>query len=275
MGPSVLAIIVSLASAGTGGAGGAAPGAVQGLGAQGVADLVGNAGAVAKVVLCTLLGLSVIGWAIIFQKALWFPALKWETARFLRVYHESRLFSAAAAAAKRFASSPLAHVYAAAFEELGRYGNGERGLPDQMDGPAGDGDPRGAGGIGSERLDAAQRAMRAAQAFELGRMERYLSFLATTASAAPFIGLFGTVWGIMAAFHSIGAQGSASLAVVAPGIAEALIATAAGLGAAIPAVVGYNYFLGRVRRWATEMDNFALELANLAARRLARAVKSN
>ncbi len=272
--PSVLAILLSLVSATAGGAGGAAPGAVQGLSAGGLGDLVANAGVVAKVVLCVLLVLSVVGWAIIFQKALWFPTLKRETARFLRVYHEARRFSAAAAAAKRFDGSPLARLYAAAFDELGRYGNGESGLPDQMDGPAGDGDAGGGGGIASERLDAAQRAMRAAQASELDRMERYLAFLATTASAGPFIGLFGTVWGIMAAFHSIGAQGSASLAVVAPGIAEALIATAAGLGAAIPAVVAYNYFVGRVRRWATEMDNFAMELANLAARRLARAVKS-
>ena len=104
-------------------------------------------------------------------------------------------------------------------------------------------------------------------------MERFLPFLATTASAAPFIGLFGTVWGVMSAFHGIGQQGSASLAVVAPGISEALIATAAGLAAAIPAVIGYNYFVGRVRHWTTEMDNFALELANLIERRLVRSTK--
>ena len=97
-------------------------------------------------------------------------------------------------------------------------------------------------------------------------MERYLPFLATTASSAPFIGLFGTVWGIMSAFHGIGQQGSASLAVVAPGISEALIATAAGLGAAIPAVIAYNYFVNQVKRWATEMEGFSLDLLNLFAR---------
>ena len=108
------------------------------------------------------------------------------------------------------------------------------------------------------------------------RLERYLPFLATTASVTPFIGLFGTVWGVITAFHGIGQQGSASLAVVAPGISEALIATAAGLGAAIPAVIGYNLYLNRVRHWATEMDGFILDLLNLLSRpapRMARPVK--
>src|SRR3989441_240348 len=117
-----------------------------------------------------------------------------------------------------------------------------------------------------ERLEAVNRALRRAAALEVALLERYLPFLATTASAAPFIGLFGTVWGIMAAFHGIGQQGSASLAVVAPGISEALIATAAGLGAAIPAVIGYNYFVNRVKHWATEMDGFTLDLLNLLSR---------
>src|SRR5207247_10498705 len=95
------------------------------------------------------------------------------------------------------------------------------------------------------RLEAGHHALRPAAALEVAQLERYLPFLATTASATPFIGLFGTVWGVIAAFHGIGQQGSASLAVVAPGISEALIATAAGLGAAIPAVIGYNYFVNR------------------------------
>jgi biopolymer transport protein TolQ len=94
-------------------------------------------------------------------------------------------------------------------------------------------------------------------------MERFLPFLATTASASPFIGLFGTVWGVMESFRGIGQQGSASLAVVAPGISEALIATAAGLGAAIPAVIAYNFFVNRVKYWAVEMEGFALDLLNL------------
>src|SRR5207244_8380702 len=110
------------------------------------------------------------------------------------------------------------------------------------DGPARAGDDADEG-LPAERLEAVNRALRRAAALEVAQLERYLPFLATTASATPFIGLFGTVWGVIAAFHGIGQQGSASLAVVAPGISEALIATAAGLGAAIPAVIGYNYFV--------------------------------
>src|SRR5207245_11376295 len=121
-------------------------------------------------------------------------------------------------------------------------------------------------GLPSERLDAVHRAMRRAAGLEVAQLERYLPFLATTASSTPFIGLFGTVWGIMSAFHGIGTQGSASLAVVAPGISEALIATAAGLAAAIPAVMGYNYYVNRVRHWATEVDGLMLDLLNVLAR---------
>src|SRR5207249_12158932 len=107
------------------------------------------------------------------------------------------------------------------------------------------------------------RAVHGAPALGVARLERELTVLATTASAPPFIGLFGTVWGVIAACHGIGQQGSASLAVVAPGISEALIATAAGLGAGIRAVIGYNYFVNRVKHWATEMDGFTLDLLNL------------
>ncbi len=230
-------------------------------------ELVASAGLVAKFVLLVLFFLSVVCWAILFQKAFQFRHIARETARFLKVYRESRRFSVVAGGAKRLRASPLARVYLAAYQELGGTGNI---LPDLMDGPLEEGEES----IGPERLDSIQRAMRRVQASEVERMERYLSFLATTASSGPFIGLFGTVWGIMTSFQSIGAQGTASLAVVAPGIAEALIATAAGLAAAIPAVIGYNYFVGKVRHWATEMDNFALELANLIERRLVRMVRS-
>ncbi len=230
-------------------------------------ELIANAGLVAKFVLLVLFFLSVVCWAIIFQKAMQFRAMTRETARFLKVYRESRRFSVVAGGAKRLRQSPIARVYSAAYQELGGTGTP---LPDLMDGPPEDGED----GIGAERLESVQRAMRRVQGTEVERLERYLSFLGTTASNAPYIGLFGTVWGVMTSFHSIGTQGSASLAVVAPGISEALIATAAGLAAAIPAVVGYNYFVGKVRHWATEMDSFALELANLIERRLLRTVKS-
>jgi biopolymer transport protein TolQ len=232
----------------------------------GLGELIANAGLIAKFVLLLLFFLSVVCWAIIFQKAIQFRNVSREKARFLKVYRESRLFSVVASSAKRLRWSPLARVYTAAYQELVAAGS----LPDVMDGPPDVGEEA----IGAERLGSVQRAMRRIQSSEVERLERYLPFLATTASAGPFIGLFGTVWGIMTSFQSIGSQGSASLAVVAPGIAEALIATAAGLAAAIPAVIGYNFFVGKVRHWATEMENFALELANLVERRLVRAEKT-
>jgi biopolymer transport protein TolQ len=230
-------------------------------------EIVSTSGPVGLLVLAVLFLLSVIGWAIIFQKALQFRAISRDTARFLKAYRESRRFSLVSAAAKRARSSPLARVYLGGFQEMSATGGT---LPDAMDGQL---DP-GEEALSPERLESVQRAMRRVQASEIERMEHYLAFLATTASAGPFIGLFGTVVGIINSFHAIGTQGSASLAVVAPGIAEALIATAAGLLAAIPAVIGYNYFVGRVRHWSTEMDNFALEFANLTERRLVRAGKS-
>ena len=115
-------------------------------------------------------------------------------------------------------------------------------------------------------LEAVDRALLRAASIELGRLERRLPFLATTASITPFIGLFGTVIGIMIAFQRIGATGSTNLAVVAPGISEALVATAAGLFAAIPAVYFYNYFTSRVKDFSSTMDDFALEFLNIAER---------
>jgi biopolymer transport protein TolQ len=158
-------------------------------------------------------------------------------------------------AAKKYRESPLAQLYGAAYQEVS-------GIPEVADRVLDDVDD----GLAPERLDAVQRALRRASGLEIARLERYLPFLATTATSTPFIGLFGTVWGVMAAFHGIGSQGSASLAVVAPGISEALVATAAGLGAAIPAVIGYNYFVNRVKHWATEMDGFSLDLLNILSR---------
>jgi len=217
---------------------------------NGVLDLVLNAGPVAKAVLLVLLAFSIVSWALIVEKWWQFRRVKRQTLAFLKVFREGRRGTAVHAAVKKYRESSLAQVYAAAYQELA-------GIEDTLD------DVDDPGAIG---LDVAHRAMRRAAGHEVARLERYLPFLATTASAAPFIGLFGTVWGIMAAFHGIGQQGSASLAVVAPGISEALIATAFGLGAAIPAVIGYNYFVNRVKHWASEMDGFTLDVLNLLAR---------
>jgi biopolymer transport protein TolQ len=119
-------------------------------------------------------------------------------------------------------------------------------------------------------IDNIARALRRATTSEITRLERYLTFLATAGSTAPFIGLFGTVWGIMTAFKGIGETGSASLSVVAPGIAEALIATAIGLVAAIPAVMGYNHFQNRIKVLIAEMDNFPTEFLNIVHRTFTR-----
>jgi biopolymer transport protein TolQ len=229
-------------------------------------EIIAEVGPLEKVVLVILFVLSVVSWAIILHKALQFRLITGENARFLKLYRESRRFSLVGSGAKRLRQSPLARVYLGAYQELTAAGGTP---PDMMDG----GPEPTEESISPERLESIQRAMRRVQASEIERMERYLAFLATTASAGPFVGLFGTVVGIMNSFKAIGAQGSASLAVVAPGISGALVATAFGLGAAIPAVIGYNYFVGRVRRVVTEMDNFALELANLIERRLVRSTK--
>jgi biopolymer transport protein TolQ len=222
-----------------------------------VLDPILQSGPLARFVLGVLLFFSVICWALIVEKWWEFRAIKRDSKGFGRAYREGRRFSIIYGTAKKFRSSPLAQLYSAAGLELATLYGGV----DQVDAALEDGE-----GLPRDALDAAHRAMRRATEIEVARMERYLPFLATTASAAPFIGLFGTVVGIMSAFHGIGSQGSASLAVVAPGISEALIATAAGLGAAIPAVMGYNFFINRTRRLATEMDGFTLELVNIFAR---------
>jgi biopolymer transport protein TolQ len=215
----------------------------------GVLELVWNAGPVAKFVLAVLALFSVVSWALIVEKWWQLRRVRSQTLGFLKIFREGRRSSSLHAVAKKNRDSPLAQIYAAAYQEAA-----EGDDPDDGDDVIG------------ERLNAAQRAMRRTAGLEIAQLERYLPFLATTASATPFIGLFGTVWGVMSAFHGIGSQGSASLAVVAPGISEALIATAAGLAAAIPAVIAYNYFVNRVKHWATEMDGFSLELLNLMSR---------
>ncbi|OGL18392.1 MAG: hypothetical protein A3F92_04405 [Candidatus Rokubacteria bacterium RIFCSPLOWO2_12_FULL_71_22] len=217
--------------------------------------LVLNAGPVAKVVLAVLLVFSIASWGLIVEKAWQFRRVRRQTLAFLRVFREGRRASVIHGAARTMRESPLAQLYSAAYHEVSRLPEGIEPVYDEVD-----------ESLGADRLEAAHRALRRAAAHEVAQLERYLGFLATTASATPFIGLFGTVWGVMAAFQGIGSQGSASLAVVAPGISEALIATAAGLGAAIPAVIGYNYFVNRVKHWATEMEGFTLDLLNTLSR---------
>lgn len=150
--------------------------------------------------------------------------------------------------AKKFSSSPLAAIFQSGYKELAYMSKS------------------GGQNRSSEKIESINRALLKASNKEISRLERMLSFLATTGSVTPFIGLFGTVWGIMDAFHRIGIVRSASLDTVAPGIAEALVATAAGLFAAVPAVIAYNYFLNRIKDLITEMEDFSLEFLSIAER---------
>jgi len=222
---------------------------------NGVLALVLNAGPVAKFVLAVLLVFSIASWGLIVEKAWQFRRVRRQTLAFLKVFREGRRASIIHGAARTMRESPLAQLYSSAYQEVSRLPEGLEPVYDELD-----------EGLNAERLEAVQRTLRRVAAHEIAKLERYLGFLATTASATPFIGLFGTVWGIMSAFQGIGSQGSASLAVVAPGISEALIATAAGLGAAIPAVIAYNYYVNRVKHWATEIEGFMLDLLNTLSR---------
>lgn len=206
-------------------------------------SLFDQIGWVAGMVLALLLVFSLVSWAIIFQKLKQFQSMNRQTASFLRAFRASgkpdaRVISAAAA------ESPLAAVFLA----------GTRELESQL----------GASNPGHKpvrSINAITVAMQLASTDEIRKVEKYLPWLATTGTVTPFIGLFGTVWGVINAFAGLGEAGAASLRAVAPGIAEALIATAAGLFAAIPAVIAYNHFLHDVKNLGTRMDNFTLEFA--------------
>ena len=205
-------------------------------------SLVLQASWVVQLVLVVLILLSVFSWAIIFFKSRELSRAEQDSEAFLEVYHEGAM-EAAYDAAKDLDRSPLSVVFLAAYGELKRMARmGGKPLA-----------------LTHDHVDALSRLVGWASSREAIRLERGLSFLATTGSAAPFIGLFGTVIGIINAFQGIGRAGSASLAVVAPGIAEALIATAVGLFAAIPATVFYNVFVGRLRGITSSIDLFSAE----------------
>ena len=217
-------------------------------------ELITNAGLVVKLVLLILAYFSVTSWAIIIYKTLVIQRATRDSARFLDFFWTTRRFDAISQGLGNFRHSPLAVLFRDVYQELLQSRRtGEGGSADGLDADLGE----------QERV---ARVLRRATTSETHRLEKYLAFLATTGSAAPFIGLFGTVWGIMDAFHGIGQSGSASLAVVAPGISEALVATAIGLVAAIPAVIAYNHFLNKVNVLIGEMDNFCQEMLNVVQR---------
>ena len=218
--------------------------------------LIGT-GLVVKIVLIILIFFSVVSWAIIFFKLFQVHRANSESVRFMDFFWKSKRFDTIASQIDRFANSPLTVLFNEGYGELKKVVE----VPAANDSASINTD---LGGI-----ENVSRALRRATNSEITRLEKYLTFLATTGSTSPFIGLFGTVWGIMTAFEGIGKTGSASLAVVAPGIAEALIATAIGLVAAIPAVMAYNHFQHKIRVLVNEMDSFSTEFLNIVQRNIA------
>jgi biopolymer transport protein TolQ len=223
-----------------------------------VLHMVARSSPVSKAVLVVLILFSVTSWAIIFFKLWTFNRSERQSASFLEVFRRSSKFSEVQAVCKTLADSPLVGIFQAGYAELNTQLR-------QTGGSAGGTNPPVARPT-LKSLTALDRALLRAATVEVNKLESRITFLATTASITPYIGLFGTVWGIMAAFQGIGATGSTNLGVVAPGIAEALIATAAGLFAAIPAVYFYNHLASRVKLMASEMDDFSLEFLSISER---------
>jgi biopolymer transport protein TolQ len=211
--------------------------------------LIFEASIVVKLVLLILLFFSVFSWAVIFFKRKTLKAASSQSKKFLTIFRKSANLSEVNEAAKKYKASPEAKLFRSGFKVLSNY---MKSNPHPILTPA--------------NLETINRALIKAANREVSRLEKMMNFLATTGSVTPFIGLFGTVWGIMDSFREIGIQGVASLVTVAPGIAEALIATALGLFAAIPAVISYNYFLYRIKEVVSDMEDFSIEFLSITER---------
>jgi biopolymer transport protein TolQ len=221
-------------------------------------DLILAASPVVQFVMALLLLFSVISWGIVLYKWWAFRGIEKQSATFLEVFRKSAKFSEVQAVCPSLSLSPLVGMFQAGYAELTAQLRSSSAAAASPGTPA----PRPT----LKSITAVDRALLRASSIEVSKLEKRVTFLATTASITPFIGLFGTVWGIMTAFMNIGAQGSTDLAVVSGPIAEALIATALGLFAAIPAVYFYNHFTTKVKGYASEMDDFALEFLNISER---------
>jgi biopolymer transport protein TolQ len=215
---------------------------------------------VGKAVLIILALLSIISWAIILYKLWVFRRSARQSLQFLDVFRRSNKFSEVQAVCRSLHHSPLVGLFQSGYAEL----TAQLRQATSAEAPSNPHPPSVRPTLKS--LPAVDRSLMRAAAVEVNKLENRIGFLATTASMAPFVGLFGTVWGILIAFERIGQTGSTNLGVVAPGIAEALITTAAGLFAAIPAVFFYNYLSQRVKLFASQMDDFSLEFLNIADR---------
>ena len=207
-----------------------------------IVDMLSNTGLIAKLVLLILLAFSLISWAIILTKWSLLRRARVQSGRFMRAFRKAQRLQDIGAVADQFRPSPLVGVFEGGFEEYKRQVGGNGGM---LRSPL-----------------AVQRGMQIGASEEITRLERNVPWLAITAAVTPFIGLFGTVWGIIDAFHGLGTAGAATLRAVAPGISEALITTAAGLAAAIPAVIAYNLIGSSIREFAARSDDFALEFLN-------------
>lgn len=210
-----------------------------------IVDLVKETGAVAQAVLLLLLAFSLISWAIILSRWSMLRRARVQSGRFLRTFRRAQRMQDVAAVSDQFRPSPLVGVFQSGFKEFERQVGSSGTLRNPL---------------------SIQRAMQIASSEQITRFERNLPWLAITAAVTPFIGLFGTVWGIIDAFHGLGTSGAATLRAVAPGISEALITTAAGLAAAIPAVIAYNLIGGSLRDFAARCDDFSLEMLNAVER---------
>ncbi len=225
-----------------------------------ISNMIMHVGPMGQTVMLTLLLFSIASWSIIFMKVRLFKKAMKDSDTFLESFWSSKTLNDANDAAETHLLSPEAAIFQAGFAELQKI-NKIRNRGDE----SGTSEPL---EMQLATMDNLKRSIRKAESQEIAELGRSLTFLATTGSATPFIGLFGTVWGIMSSFHNIGLRGSASLAVVAPGISEALVATAAGLAVAIPAVIAYNYFANQLDEFANEMHNFATDFLNLVERDL-------
>lgn len=209
-------------------------------------DMIWGAGPMVKGVLLLLFAMSVISWAIMYYKFRLLKRIEDETVEFSDVFWEKKDFKSIYPECKSYKVSPLPRLFEVGYRELVETAKREHRTT-----------------FDSHDIDRLKRILRKTATVETTLMERTITFLATTGNTAPFVGLFGTVWGIMGSFKEIGSTGAASLAVVAPGISEALIATAMGLFAAIPAVVGYNMIISKITRINSEMENFTSDLLNI------------
>ena len=225
----------------------------------GVLEWVARSSPLNKLVLLILILFSVASWGIVLHKSWEFRRLERQTFSFLDVFRRSKKFSEVQAVCRSLTHSPLVGVFQAGYAELNSQLR-------PVDGEATVALPSSSAQPNLRSFDALDRALLRASSVEQNKLEHRLHLLATTASITPFIGLFGTVMGIVTSFQEISATGSTNLAVVAPGIGEALIATAAGLGAAIPAVYFYNHLTNKVKLYLSAMDDFSLEFLNIADR---------